>query len=172
MSSQPAQNSSSATFVDIPATAGAGGATITKPPQTSTSYYKLAPSQTITFGWNLTGLYVQPSALTIRAACANGNTFPVGPSDGVLPGNALSVEWDLWSYQQNNPQTPLVPTSYTLMIWDENGKDATVKAGHFQPNSNLKFAMYTPAAYTPIADGWTCTGCNSAAVLLRLAHVC
>jgi hypothetical protein len=69
----------------------------------STSFYKIAKDQPITFGWNYTSLYVTPQHLTISAFCSqNGNRYPVGASDGVVPGNATQVVWDVYSYNQAN----------------------------------------------------------------------
>lgn len=48
-------------------------------------------------------------------------------------------------------------------MYDSRGPDATAEAGRFNgANSILTFAMYSPAAYTPLADGWTCVGCSAA----------
>ena len=143
---------SSSTSIDIPATAPAGGLTITQPPQTATSYYKIAPSQNVTFGWNFTSLYVTPASLTVSAACENGNTYPVGPTDGIIPGTATEVVWDLWAYNQANPAHPLAVASYTLEIWGDQGKDAVASAGQLMPNDNLRFALYSPASYTPLSS--------------------
>jgi len=49
-----------------------------------------------------------------------------------------------------------------LKIWDERGPDAPIKGGFLSPFSGKEFAMYRPAEYTSIADGWTCTGCSGA----------
>ncbi|OCH93326.1 hypothetical protein OBBRIDRAFT_702944, partial [Obba rivulosa] len=149
----------SSTF-SIPQTAAAGGLTITKPPQTATSYFKIAPSNTITFAWNFTSLLSTPTHLTVSAVCENGNTYPVGPTDGIIPGTATSVTWDLWAYQQANPSMPLAVATYTLNIWDDRGPGAARQPGLFSENSALKFAMYSPQPYTPLAS-WTCAGCNA-----------
>ncbi|KAF5383197.1 hypothetical protein D9615_004933 [Tricholomella constricta] len=152
----------STTLTRIPASAPAGLLTITQPPQTATSYYKIAPSNLVTFGWNFSYVLVTPSALTVSAVCDNGNTYPVGPTDGVIPGTATEVVWDLFSYQQHNPNTPLAQATYTLNIYDQRGPGAGRAPGHLQANTGLKFALYSPQAYTGLADGWTCTTCNAA----------
>ena len=124
---------------------------ITQPAQTAqASFYKIAPGQSITFGWNFTSLYVTPTSLTISAICENGNTYPVGPTDGVIPGSATQVVWDVWSYQLAHPTLPLVQQSYTLVIADEQGTNAPLAPGLFAPNTGLRFAMYSPASYTPL----------------------
>lgn len=146
----PAGSSSS---LRIPATAAAGGFTITQPPQTATSFFKIAPNQLITFGWSMTSVLATPTHLTVSAVCDNGNTYPVGPTDGIIPGTATQVVWDVYSYQQNNPNTPLAQASYTLHIWDERGPDAPRRGGFVQANSALKFALYTPQPYTPLSAG-------------------
>ena len=180
------QGSSSSSTLSIPQTAAAGGLTITKPPQSSTSYFKIAPSNVVTFAWNFTSLYSTPTSLTLSAAGENGNTYPVGPSDGHIPGTATSVTWDLWSYQQAHSNLPLAPGTYRLSIWDDRGPGASRAPGLLQENTALEFALYTPQAYTPLesafaffrllsqpsvsacADynlshaGWTCPSCNGA----------
>src|SRR5882757_3419222 len=99
-------NGTSSPYPSIPLGAAAGAVTLTMPPIQSTSFYKIAPSQSITFGWNFTGLYVTPTAITVAAVGANGNTYPVGPTDGVIPGNAQSVVWYPYGYQTSNPSIP------------------------------------------------------------------
>ena len=148
-----APSSSSSSQLIIPQTAAAGGITITQPPQTATSFYKIAPSNLITFAWNMTSVLATPTHLTVSAVCDNGNTYPVGPTDGIIPGTASSVVWDVYSYQQAHPNTPLAQATYTLNIWDERGPGAARRAGYLQPNSALQFALYTPQAYTPLASG-------------------
>ncbi len=134
----------------IPFSAPAGGLTITKPPQTATSLFKIAPSNTITFAWNFTYVLATPTHLTVSAIGENGNTYPVGPTDGIIDGTATSVTWDLWSYQQGHSNLPLAPGSYVLHIWDDRGPGAAREPGFLQENSALKFALYTPQPYTPI----------------------
>ncbi|THH07047.1 hypothetical protein EW145_g3654 [Phellinidium pouzarii] len=161
MSSTTASNTGS--FVSIPATAAAGGLTFTQPPQTAdASFYKIASNNPITFGWNFTSLIVTPSALTVSAICENGNTYPVGPTDGVIAGTATSVVWDPFEYNQANPNLPLAVATYTLSMWDQRGPGARPTGGFFSPNSNLRFALYSPVPYTPLASGWTCPGCSAA----------
>jgi hypothetical protein len=131
-----------------------GGLQFTQPAQTAApSYYKIAPGQQVTFGWNLTSLYSTPQHLTVSAFCSdNGNTYPVGPTNGIIPGNAQSVVWDPWAYQTANPGTPLIMGSYTLSVWDDRGPTALAAPGLFSPNFQLRFALYTTQAYTPLAS--------------------
>lgn len=149
---QPTSSSS----IRIPQSAPAGGVTITQPPQTATSYFKIAPSQAITFGWNMTSVIATPTHLTVSAICDNGNTYAVGPTDGIIPGTATQVVWDIYSYQVNNPNKPLAQATYTLHIWDDRGPGAARRPGYLAENNQLKFALYTPQAYTPIASGEFC----------------
>ncbi|KAI0691849.1 hypothetical protein BC835DRAFT_1547154 [Cytidiella melzeri] len=158
-SSAPVSSTSS-----IPQTAPAGLITITQPPQTATSYYKIAQGETITFGWNFSYVLVQPSSLTVSAICDNGNTYPVGPSDGKIPGTATSVQWDLWSYEQAFPETPLGQEKCTLNIWGDQGPGAQRSPGVLQENTGLQFALYSPQPYTPL-QSWNCPGCNTNASL-------
>ncbi|KAL5476762.1 hypothetical protein ACEPAI_2948 [Sanghuangporus weigelae] len=164
--SQSQSGSGSGSFISIPQTAAAGGLSFTQPATTSNAFFKIASGSPVTIGWNFTALYVTPERLTVSAICDNGNTYPVGPTDGVIDGTATEVVWDVYSYQQANPSMPLAVASYTLTIWDERGPTATRAAGLFAPNSNLKFALYTPQPYTPLADGWTCPGCSAAEATL------
>jgi len=148
--------------ISIPQTAAAGTATITLPPQTATSYYKIASGQQITFGWSLVSVIATPTHLTVSAVCDNANTYPVGPTDGIIDGTATTVVWDVYSYQQNHPNTPLVQGACTLHLWGDQGPEATRSPGYLQPNSALKFALYTPQQYTPLSSGWTCSTCSDA----------
>jgi len=137
----------------IPQSAPAGLITITQPPQQSTSYYKIAPSQFITFGWNFSYILATPTHLTVSAVCENGNTYPVGPTDGIIPGTATSVIWDPYTYQTSHPNLPLAQAKYNLRIWGDQGPNAPRAPGYLTPNSALEFALYTPQAYTPISSG-------------------
>ena len=167
VSSQPntgsqtgSQSRSGNALPSIPVTAGQGEIIFTEPPMRSTSYYKIAPSQTITFGWNFTDLYVTPSSLTISAVCDNGNTYPIGPTNGIIPGDATSVEWYPYGYQQSNLAEPLAQATYTLSIWGDQGPSAVAAPGYLMPNSDLQFALYTPEPYTPLTSGWQCPECS------------
>jgi hypothetical protein len=146
-------NPATSSTLSIPQTAPVGIITITQPPQTATSFYKIAPSQLITFAWNFSMVLATPTSLTVSAICDNGNTYPVGPTNGIIPGTATSVVWDVYSYQQNYLNTPLAQASYTLTIWDDRGPNPTRAPGYLQPNNGLQFALYTPQAYTPLASG-------------------
>lgn len=152
-SSPSRSTANSSSTLSIPQTAPAGGLTITQPPQTATSFYKIAPSQLITFGWNFTYVIATPTHLTVSAVCSNGNTYPVGPTNGIIPGTATQVVWDVYSYQQANPNMPLAQASCSLTIWDDRGPTATRRPGFLQANSALQFALYTPEAYTPLTSG-------------------
>jgi len=153
---------STTTRISIPQSAPVGIITITQPPQTATSFYKIAENQLITFAWNFSMVIATPTHLTVSAICENGNTYPVGPTDGIIPGTATSVVWDVYSYQQSHPNTPLAQAGYTLNIWDDRGPGAGRAAGYLQANTGLKFALYTPQPYTALASGWQCNTCNSA----------
>ncbi|KAG6812530.1 hypothetical protein H0H92_002421 [Tricholoma furcatifolium] len=160
--SSPSGSASSTTQLVIPASAPAGLITVTQPPVTATSYYKIAPSNLITFGWNFSYVIATPTHLTVQAICDNGNTYPVGPTNGIIPGTATQVVWDIYSYQQANPNTPLAEETYTLNIWDDRGPGAGRVPGYLQPYSGTEFAMYSPEAYTPLASGWQCIACSGA----------
>jgi len=169
MAATPTTSSSSSSF-SIPNTAAVGGLTVTQPAQTATSYYKIAQGESVTFAWSFDSyLLVQPTSLTVEAIGGNGYTYPVGPTDGVIPGTATSVVWDPYQYNQQNPGLPLAPTTYTLAIFDERGLGAVRKGGVFNPNTALNFALYAPQPYTAIGSGWTCSGCDNGAVATPLS---
>jgi hypothetical protein len=161
----PASSSTgNSTSITIPTSAPAGLLTITQPPQTTIAFFKIAQSQPITFAWNFSYVLSTPSALTVSAICENGNTYPVGPTDGKIPGTATSVVWDAYDWQQSNANSPLAQATYTLEIFDQRGPGSARAPGLLQPNNALKFALYTPQQYTPISSGWQCAGCKSDAV--------
>ncbi|KAG9094446.1 hypothetical protein FRC06_010799 [Ceratobasidium sp. 370] len=157
--SSSAAASTSISTNTIPQTAPPGTISFTMPAQTQTaSYYKIMANNPITFGWNFTSLLSTPAALTVQAFCsANGNTYPVGPRnaqgtvDGIIPGTATQITWDAYAQQSEANANPLIQATYTLRIFDERGLTAGIAPGLLSPNQNVKFAMYSPAAYTPIA---------------------
>lgn len=101
-------------------------------------------------------------------------------------------------YAQSANAIPFAQASYTLRVYDERGIDAAATAGYFNgANSIVNFALYSPAAYTPLASGelqfsfhddspessslipislpsmlagWTCVTCSFAAVSAKLDH--
>lgn len=137
--------------VSIPADAPAGGIFWKEPATTTVSYYKLAPSYTVSLQWNLTSLYITPTSLTFSAYCSsNKNTYPIGPT--VIPGTQTELLWVPWDYQTGQGvQTPLVQGTYTLEVQDERGTTALGTAGMYQFNNAITFAVYTPQPYTPLA---------------------
>ncbi|KAI5480420.1 hypothetical protein MNV49_000995 [Pseudohyphozyma bogoriensis] len=161
-------SSANSSTVSIPSTAAAGGLVYTQPAATAAaSYIKIMSGNYVTFGWNYTSLYVTPASLTFVAYCsANSYTYPVGPTTGI-PGATSQYVWDPWGYQQSAGAIPFAQASYTLKVWDERGADAVATGGYFYgSNTVVNFAMYSPAAYTPLASGWTCVACSSAMGLL------
>ncbi|KAG6380715.1 hypothetical protein JVT61DRAFT_5093 [Boletus reticuloceps] len=151
-----------ATHTSIAPNGDPGEIVYTQPPLQSTSFYKIAQGEYITFGWNFTNVAVTPTAITVSAACENGNTYPVGPSDGIIAGNAQSVVWYPYGYQSANPSLPLAQAEYTLLVFAQGGPSAIPSPGYLAPNSQLRFALYTPQPYTPLASGWQCAGCGGA----------
>ena len=135
----------------------AGMLSFTQPPQTAAaSYYKIAPSNPITFGWNFTYLIQTPTHLTVSAFCAsNGNTYPVGPTDGVINGAATQVVWDAYQYEQQQGAVPLAQAEYTLYVHDERGPNSGIQAGLLSPNSGMKFSLYRPREYVPLESAYS-----------------
>lgn len=134
----------------------AGVLSFTQPPQTAAaSYYKISPSNPITFGWNFTYLIQTPTHLTVSAFCSsNGNTYPVGPTDGVIDGAATQVVWDAYVYEQQQGAIPLAQAEYTLLVHDERGPNSGIHAGILSPNSGMKFSLYRPRDYVPLESGY------------------
>lgn len=57
-------------------------------------------------------------------------------------------------YAQQPGAIPFAQASYTLRVYDERGIDAVATPGYFNgANSIVYFALYSPAAYTPLASG-------------------
>src|SRR5258708_7052217 len=144
---------STSSHLSIPQSVPAGLLTITQPPQSTIAFFKIAPSQPITFAWNFSYILSTPTSLTVSAICENGNTYPVGPSDGKIPGTSTSIVWDAYAWQQSNPNSPLAQATYTLEIFDERGPGSSRSPGLLQPNNAMRFALYTPQQYTPISSG-------------------
>jgi hypothetical protein len=188
-----AASSSTTSRLSIPQTAPAGGLTITQPPETATSFFKIAPSQAITVAWNFTSLYSTPAHLTLTAGCVGGNSYPIGPNSGTIDGTSTAVTFDPYSWNQANPNLPFPQATCTLSIWDDRGPNALRAPGLFAMNTNLKFALYKPQDYTPLASGaslsfplncllnfflltlpfigWQCTACEQSSALARFtAH--
>lgn len=60
----------------------------------------------------------------------------------------------MYSYAQSAGAAALAQASYTLRVADERGYDAAATGGYFYgQNSMVNFALYSPAAYTSLADG-------------------
>ncbi|SJX60797.1 uncharacterized protein SRS1_12023 [Sporisorium reilianum f. sp. reilianum] len=167
------QASSTATSVNIPSSAPAGGITVTQPIQTADpSFYKIAKGVDVTFGWNFTSVLQYPRTLTVQAYCSdNLVTYDVATN---LPGTATSVVWSPYNYstsvEASNPNlSQLIAASYRLLIYDERGMSVGASPGLMQPNTKVEFALYNPQAYTPLASGWICAAC-SGATGLRAMH--
>ncbi|KAL1410785.1 hypothetical protein Q8F55_001727 [Vanrija albida] len=165
-SQQSGSNSASSTSTSsIPDSVPAGGILMIDPPNTaSSSYYKIHPSEFITFRWNFTSLVATPSSLTVVASCPeNGNTYPVGPTDGsrnTINGAATQVVWNPYQWQQQPGQPKFAVAEYQLKIY-AGDPGARPLPGRLTPYSGTKFGMYLPAAATPLAE-WTCTTCSGA----------
>ncbi|KAH7878222.1 uncharacterized protein C8R40DRAFT_1038779 [Lentinula edodes] len=146
---------SSPSTSSIPQSAPAGLLSMTQPPQASTSFFKIASGEVVTFAWSFSGVLATPTSLTVNAVGANSFTYSLTS----LPGTASSYIWTPYDYQQSHLATPLAQTTYTLEIFDERGLGATIRPGYLSPNTALTFALYTPQPYTPLAS-WQCTVCS------------
>lgn len=141
------------TNISFPINSPAGGIVMTKPLQSAVSFYKIASNEIVTFGWSFTNILQNPDKLTVSAICDNGNTYPVGPKDGIISGTATEVAWDLYSWQVNNPGMPLAQGTYTITMWDDRGKSAVPMPGLMRQYNNLRFELYTPQPYISLEDG-------------------
>ncbi|KAJ4468718.1 hypothetical protein J3R30DRAFT_3661701 [Lentinula aciculospora] len=148
-------SSSASKTSSIPQSAPAGILSMTQPPQASTSFFKLASGEVVTFAWSFSGVLATPTSLTVNAVGANSFTYSLTS----LPGTASSYIWTPYDYQQSHQATPLAQTTYSLQIFDERGLSATTRPGYLSPNTALTFALYTPQPYTPLAS-WQCTVCS------------
>ncbi|KAF9262214.1 hypothetical protein L218DRAFT_433525 [Marasmius fiardii PR-910] len=162
--SNTAANQGSGTRIDISPSDPPGRISFIAPPQHSISIFKIASGLPITFAWNATGIKATPTSLTIAAVDESGFTYPVGPSDGKIPGGATSVVWDVYSYQHAHQSPTLREAMYTLQVSDDRGLGVAPKAGYLMPNQELRFGLYTPRPYTALASGWSCTVCENGAL--------
>lgn len=137
----------------------AGGVSMITPNVMTSSYIKI--NNIVTFAWNYTSLSVTPSAIDILASCSlNQETYTIATNQSIA-GPTQSVIWDTGAYQAN-ATIPLLTATYTLIIHDA-AKDvsSTPMAGYLGTYDQFTFGMYTPLAYTPMAE-WVCATCNSA----------
>ncbi|TFL00225.1 hypothetical protein BDV98DRAFT_583508 [Pterulicium gracile] len=126
--------------ISIPDSAPAGALSMINPPMASTTFYKIAPLEYITFQWSLTD---------------------IGPNEGTLAGDTTELVWNSYEWNQANPTLRLTPEKYRLSVWDNRGDGVPRLAGHMQAFHGLEFALYTPLPYTALAGGWKCTDYNA-----------
>jgi len=131
----------------------------TQPPATAAaSYYKIAANLPLTFGWNYTNVLSFGNSITIVAYCSlNKISYTIS----TLPAMATAITWDPYALQQQPGYPLFAEATYTLQIFDERGPGAGPTPGLMSPSSQLKFAMYKPQPYTPLAS-WTCSTCSGA----------
>lgn len=68
--------------------------------------------------------------------------------------NLTDINSSRGRYAQSGDAIPFAQASYTLRVYDERGRGAAASAGYFNgANSILYFALYSPAAYTPLSQG-------------------
>ncbi|OAV96533.1 hypothetical protein PTTG_00981 [Puccinia triticina 1-1 BBBD Race 1] len=153
----PAAATSSA--FSAPIDSPAGGLVFTQPPATAAAlYYKIAQNQPLTFGWNYTNILSFGNSITIVAYCSlNKISYTIS----TLPAQATAITWDPYALQQQPGYPLFAEATYTLQIFDERGMGAGPTPGLFSPSSQMKFAMYKPQPYTPLAS-WTCSTCSGA----------
>ncbi|KAF4123281.1 hypothetical protein GMORB2_6832 [Geosmithia morbida] len=149
--------------VSIPATAIAGGVSITEPATTqmATPLFKIGDN--ITLGWNYTGIIEKPTAIDVLISCSTASETWTLTSNMTFETD-VSYTWNSED-QADNVETPLLTELYTLII---KNSDADIsdspEAGKLAANAQFTFGLYHPQAYTPYAD-WECSGCSGAASL-------
>jgi len=139
----------------------AGGVSMITPAVASgEQYYKIGDF--VTFAWNYTSLQATPTAVNILASCsANSQTYTISMNQTVTNSTG-AVTWDTGSYQATAVQDPLLTETYTLVIYDAASSiSATAEAGYLAVYDSYTFGMYTPQAYTPLAD-FQCATCSGA----------
>ncbi|KAI5360969.1 hypothetical protein Slin14017_G091440 [Septoria linicola] len=139
----------------------AGGVSMITPNAMTTKYYKI--NDYITFAWNYTSLSVTPSAVDVLASCSkNQETYTLALN--LTVEETQSFTWDTGAFQAS-ATVPLLTETYTLIIHDA-AKDVTDRpqAGYLGTYNQFTFGMYSPQAYTPMAD-YVCATCNGATSL-------
>lgn len=137
-----------------------GSVVMTKPAATDgTQLYKI--NDYVTFGWNYTNLLATPTAVDVVLSCSTVSATWTLTANWTFETQATYV-WDTKQFQSDNLQSQLPIAEYTLLVYDADSSiSATAEAGYLAPYSGLRFGMYTPKAYTSLAD-WTCATCSAA----------
>jgi hypothetical protein len=82
----------------------------------------------------------------------NAITYDVSPPTGI-PGGDTSYLWNP-AESQKSPGAPVFAVaSYTLRIFDSRGHNVAPSPGYLSPYDGTVLGLYSPAAYTPLADG-------------------
>jgi hypothetical protein len=123
-------------------------------------YYKIGDF--VTFAWNYTSLLATPTAINIMATCTENNQLYTLALNQTIGNSTGAVTWDTGSYQATAASAPLLTETYTLIIYDAASSiSATAQAGYLAVYDQYTFGMYSPQAYTPLAD-YTCATCSAA----------
>lgn len=124
-----------------------GGASMTNPASTTTTYYKIGNN--VTFGWNFTSVEVTPTAIDVIASCSsNAATYTLAKN--VTYANATSVIWETDQYG-SNAQSPLLTAHYTLIIYEAGTSPTDVASAGYLGPASYTFGMYIPQPYTSLA---------------------
>ncbi|QKX54595.1 uncharacterized protein TRUGW13939_01683 [Talaromyces rugulosus] len=134
----------------------AGGASMTNPESTSTTYYKIG--QNVTFGWNYTSVEITPTAVDVIAACSsNSATYTLAKN---LSYATSSVIWN--TNDDNETATnPLLTAYYTLIIYEAGTSPTDVASAGALGPATFSFGMYVTQAPTPLGE-YVCVTCNAA----------
>lgn len=132
----------------------AGKISLQTPASTDTTYIKIG--EYATFEWEYQSVSVTPKKLNIQAFCSyNSETYTLATS---YSSSETSYVWDTEEFQAN-ATVPLLTAQYTLQIYDSSkNMSAIASPGYLAPFSQ-KFAMYSPQAYTPMAQ-YSCVNCK------------
>lgn len=139
----------------------AGGVSMITPNALSgAEYYKIGDY--VTFAWNYTSLSATPTAINVMASCSlNSELYPIAMNQSVGDTTGAAT-WDTGKYQ-STAASPLPMATYTLVIYDAaSAVTAVAGAGYLGVFDSYSFGMYTPQAYTPLADGFQCVTCSGA----------
>ena len=123
-------------------------------------YFKIGDH--VTFAWNYTSLEATPTAVNIMATCTANKQLYTIQMNQTVANTTGAVTWDTGAYQATAVSDPLLTETYTLIIYDAASSiSAQAQAGYLAVFDSYTFGMYTPQAYTPLAD-FQCATCSGA----------
>ncbi|RFU33920.1 hypothetical protein B7463_g2444, partial [Scytalidium lignicola] len=139
----------------------AGGISLISPAITDgQQFYKIGDF--VTFKFNMTSVLATPTALDIMATCTVNKQLYTLAVNQTVHNATGAVTWDTSAYQKTAASAPLLNEFYTLIIYDAASSiSAAPEAGYLAPYDQYIFGMYSPQAYTPLAE-FQCATCSGA----------